>query len=160
MPLCLLCVIHPSVDVSTRLDCLVAEPFVIFIQVGIYTCIWNVLSSPLPFSYLESLLSRNGGYKFLSTAAPLAGFNFVVMIFILKETRLTGPKHMPSLKCNAWTRNTTNLYTVMGVTDLLSVEVCGALQMEVFQHCTNSTCINVNKVHICKIRGFHGGYYE
>jgi hypothetical protein len=37
LPLC-----APSVDISTRLNCLVGKRFVIFIQVGIYVCVYTI----------------------------------------------------------------------------------------------------------------------
>jgi hypothetical protein len=158
MLLCSLYVIQPSVEVFTRLDSLVSKPFVIFIQVGIY--IYETFWVHRLHFLTSNLYYPGTGALNLSVLQPWwLDFNFVVVI--LKRVKsLAGPKCIPSLKCNAWTRNVRNLYTVMGVTDLLNVEVCSALQMEVFQHCENTTCINVKKVHVCKIWHFHGGDYE
>jgi hypothetical protein len=44
---------------------------------------------------------------------------------------------VPSQKSNALTRDVKNIFTIMGVRGPLLVEVCSALQMEVFHYILN-----------------------
>jgi hypothetical protein len=103
-----------------------------YIYIYIYEICW---AHPLHFLTCSLYYPGTGDLNLSVLQHWWLEFSFVVMIFILKRVR-QGPldpntcHHRSAMHGQEMLKN---IYTIVGVTDLLHVEVCSALKMEVFQ---------------------------